>query len=550
MSFSPEKALSRLAAVDNTQQSIQSTSQWCLFHYRHCHDIVTLWLQAFIAPSHTTTTDQSDPNYRLALFYLCNDIVQFAKKKEEKYRCYLDEYSKIMSQVMDIIATDSTNAHLKQKYSRVLDVWRDRTVFTPQFVQSMHKILSSTGSQVDAKTKNVSTVSTTSTASVSRNREHISQQHQPHGSMQQQPHFGKPIPKELEPTVEKYHLLNSLCKSHKDGFTKFNKAANSLLNESKSHDSVSTSTGTTAGNEKKAAELNSILSSLSALSSTPSSLSTLNADAKMQQEEEEDVDIKNEREIVKLQELEALGHNVETEAIKIKELRVQIGAELKKLASELDDWIMLDNGKQSQLQKLISQLSDRRKTLVDEREKVSVFNYDANGDEEENVPKYNDDDNSDSEDDVRRGSDSDSDSDNDRDRDTYKENDKDNDDDDDDDDNRGNGSSLASKSALRKRLLGEGTSQGDEEAITESETKRSKVVTFASDDPETHVYETYSALSKEMEMETETVISENGDAPTTAHATDADADAATDAATEDDASAASADLEALLGLLQ
>ena len=533
MSFSPEKALSRLAAVDNTQQSIQSTSQWCLFHYRHCHDIVTLWLQAFIAPSHTTTTDQSDPNYRLALFYLCNDIVQFAKKKEEKYRCYLDEYSKIMSQVMDIIATDSTNAHLKQKYSRVLDVWRDRTVFTPQFVQSMHKILSSTGSQVDAKTKNVSTVSTTSTASVSRNREHISQQHQPHGAMQQQPHFGKPIPKELEPTVEKYNLLHSLCKSHKDGFTKFTMAANSRLNESKSHDSVSTSTGTTAGNEKKAAELNSILSSLSALSSTPSSLSTLNADAKIQQEEEEDVDIKNEREIVKLQELEALGHNVETEATKIKELRVQIGAELKKLASELDDWIMLDNGKQSQLQKLISQLSDRRKTLVDEREKVSVFNYDANGDEEENVPKYNDDDNSDSEDDVRRGSDSDSDSDNDRDRDTYKENDKDNDDDDDDDDNRGNGSSVASKSALRKRLLGEGTSQGDEEAITESETKRSKVVTFASDDPETHVY-----------------ISENCDAPPTTHATEADADAATDAATEDDASAASADLEALLGLLQ
>lgn len=370
MSFSADKAKQKLSQVNNTQQSIQSTSQWCLFHYRHANEIVTLWKDAFINPDQSI--DQSESNYRLALFYLCNDIVQFAKKKEEKYAPVLHEFSKVMPQILKFIARDTMSTHLKPKYMRVLDVWRDRFVYSSETINKL---------QADLNTLETTTVpiqDKSTTKSVD-----LTSIHQPVANNYQQSNFGPGIPPELTNCVDKYNKLNELYKSYKKNLTNFNKVANSIL------------TDTSGLTGEKETQLNNLLSSLSTLGNV--GLAGINSRNSSTPNTDDSTDL------TKFDQTEALGSQISAQFKEVSELRADIVSELRKIAQELDDWMMLDKSKQTQIEGTLNKIKDKKNSIIQENEKVSVFNYDEN--DEDIIPKYDNDVDSDSDEDKLKDSD-------------------------------------------------------------------------------------------------------------------------------------------------
>ena len=465
MSFSEDKARQKLNQLDNTQQSIQTTSQWCLFHYRHSSDIVALWVTMFLSPDQGI--EQSEPNYRLAMFYLCNDLVQFAKKKEAKYKSYLDDFLQVMPQIIESVASDSANAHLKQKYSRVLDVWRERAVFPNSFIAELQSTLN--GSSAVKTTVAAGNGYGTSTPRNGGGRE-PGHREQPDRAFRIRPNanansdnsttattVGLPqdsdshIPSGLVTTVYKYRALDGLHTSYKASYIEFNKLASKLLIED-------------GGNQaQKTTQLNNLLSSLSSLQkSTPASGGAASGDAAGNGVYES-----TGTELKRLEDAEKLGLSIEAQSKDIAVLRTDLATELRRLASELDDWVMLDRSKQQQIHKLVADVRAKKDELTAERDNVAVYHYGADADDAgENVPAYADDDDNDddSDSDCRKtGSDSDSDS------------DKDEDENEDIHTKRG--------------IADSGADDGDDDTASSSSRKRSKKSVSFANDTETRVFD-------------------------------------------------------------
>lgn len=390
MSFSEEKARQKLIQLNNTQQSIQTTSQWCLFHYRHSKDIVQLWFNMFLYPD--SSIDQSEQNYKLTLFYLCNDLVQFAKKKESKFKSYLKEFSEILPQIIENISSDSTNAHLKEKYSRVLNVWNQRSIFPSNFILNLQNILNNKSSKSIilkeipiTKENNINHNITPNSNIIETNIDN---------------------PKELESVISQYKMLDNLYNSYKSNYIDFNKLVNKILNEY-NNDTISTNNDNN-GNTNGDDQLNTLLSSLSSLQGNNTNISNIdNNDNK--------IDIKNSKinqDLKKINEAKELGIKIESQSNKITKLRTDIATELRKLASELDDWIMLDKGKQFQISNTIKEIENKKLEITKDKEDVSnLNNNDENdmNDDDENIPTYADNDvsDSDSDDGFKNNSDSD-----------------------------------------------------------------------------------------------------------------------------------------------
>ncbi|GAV28169.1 hypothetical protein PMKS-001638 [Pichia membranifaciens] len=361
------------------------------------------------------------------MFYLCNDLVQFAKKKEAKYKSYLDDFLQVMPQIIESVASDSANAHLKQKYSRVLDVWRERAVFPNSFIAELQSTLNGSSAVKTAVGTGNGNGTTTIRNGGRREPERREQQDRafrirPNANANANANSdnsttasttasttGPPqdsdshIPSGLVTTVHKYRALDGLHKSYKASYIEFNRLASKLLTED-------------GGNQaQKTTQLNNLLSSLSSLqNSTPASDAAASGDAAGNGVYES-----TGTELKRLEDAEKLGLSIEAQSKDIAVLRTDLATELRRLASELDDWVMLDRSKQQQIHKLVGDVRAKKDELTAERDNVAVYHYGADADDAgENVPAYaDDDDNDDDSDSDRRKTDSDSDSDKDEDED-------------------------------------------------------------------------------------------------------------------------------------
>ncbi|KAM9923272.1 hypothetical protein OXX80_011606, partial [Metschnikowia pulcherrima] len=78
MSFSPEIFRKKLDALQETQDSIVSISQWVLFHHRHATHLCELWADYTLDNNASAQSKK-----KLSLLYLCNDVVQQARHKRK-----------------------------------------------------------------------------------------------------------------------------------------------------------------------------------------------------------------------------------------------------------------------------------------------------------------------------------------------------------------------------------------------------------------------------------------------------------------------------------
>ena len=297
MSFSVEKAVDKLKKLDLTQQSIQSTSQWCLFHYRHHKEIVAIWLKNLEEISNTK------PERSLVSFYLCNDLIQFSKKNERKFRGFLEEYVKILPKSVKLMrlcvdkeaAGDAAvDAGLTKKYMHVLKVWEDRNMFDRRFITKLMQVLNKGKRVANAAAHEEKSRALASIVSEASGGEKYGIQ--------------AAIPDDLKAVVKKYWQLELLTGKSLDEFTRISTGYNQLVKNSQ--------------NLPEPSEF-----------------------------------------VLKLGKLEQLSSLVVNSIEKVTKSRDSIIAELRKLIGIQEDWKQLDSGKIKKLHTMNSDILGRKKEI-------------------------------------------------------------------------------------------------------------------------------------------------------------------------------------------
>ncbi|GJP87358.1 DUF618 domain protein [Aspergillus niger] len=117
MAYTDDAVKAKLSALNETQEGIVTVAQWVMFHRRHAERTAQLWLQKL--------RDSPAPK-RLNLIYLANEVAQQsrARRKED----FLIAFSPIIAEATAIAYKGSSN-DIQQKLRRVVEVWRQRSIF-------------------------------------------------------------------------------------------------------------------------------------------------------------------------------------------------------------------------------------------------------------------------------------------------------------------------------------------------------------------------------------------------------------------------------------
>jgi len=117
MSFSEDKLLDKLNSLEETQDSIVSTSQWVLFHYRHAERIAPEW-EKYLA--------KAPIQKKLAIIYLANDVVQQSRAKRKTE--FINAFAKLLPRSLSQ-AYKEVPEPVKQKIKKIVDIWQQRRIF-------------------------------------------------------------------------------------------------------------------------------------------------------------------------------------------------------------------------------------------------------------------------------------------------------------------------------------------------------------------------------------------------------------------------------------
>ncbi|KAL2809699.1 RNA polymerase II-binding domain-containing protein [Aspergillus granulosus] len=117
MAYTDDSVKAKLSALNETQEGIVTVAQWVMFHRRHAERTAQLWLQKL--------RDSPAPK-RLNLIYLANEVAQQsrARRKED----FLIAFSPIIAEAVATAYKGSSN-DIQQKLRRVVEVWRQRSIF-------------------------------------------------------------------------------------------------------------------------------------------------------------------------------------------------------------------------------------------------------------------------------------------------------------------------------------------------------------------------------------------------------------------------------------
>ncbi|KAJ4974952.1 hypothetical protein NE237_008126 [Protea cynaroides] len=114
--FNGQILVEKLAKLNNSQQSIETLSHWCIFHRKKAKLVVETWDRQF----HCSPQEQ-----RVSFLYLANDILQNSRRKGSEF---VGEFWKVLPDALtDVIENGDefgTFAAL-----RLIDIWEERKSF-------------------------------------------------------------------------------------------------------------------------------------------------------------------------------------------------------------------------------------------------------------------------------------------------------------------------------------------------------------------------------------------------------------------------------------
>mmetsp|Transcript_15386 Transcript_15386/g.39260 ORF Transcript_15386/g.39260 Transcript_15386/m.39260 type:complete len:359 (-) Transcript_15386:24-1100(-) len=131
-SYSPAVLRSKINKLTGTEEDIQTLSQWIIFHRRrHASTSADLWAQFVLA-------DETDASKLLVLLYLANDIVQVSKRKGQEL---CDAFASVFPRTLPHLYARCGNTSNRKRVARVMQIWREREVFTEKQLQSWTTML-------------------------------------------------------------------------------------------------------------------------------------------------------------------------------------------------------------------------------------------------------------------------------------------------------------------------------------------------------------------------------------------------------------------------
>ncbi|XAR58307.1 hypothetical protein NMG60_11026753 [Bertholletia excelsa] len=115
-SFNSQILVDKLARLNNSQQSIETLSHWCIFHMNKAKQVVETWDRQFHCSPH---------EQRLAFLYLANDILQNSRRKGSEF---VGEFWKVLPDALrDVIQNGDEFG--RNAAMRLIGIWEERKVF-------------------------------------------------------------------------------------------------------------------------------------------------------------------------------------------------------------------------------------------------------------------------------------------------------------------------------------------------------------------------------------------------------------------------------------
>ncbi|CAN6472260.1 unnamed protein product [Victoria cruziana] len=114
--FNGQILVEKLAKLNNSQQSIETLSHWCIFHRKNAKQVVETWDRQF----HCSPREQ-----RVSFLYLANDILQNSRRRGLEF---VTEFWKVLPGALND-ALENGDEFSKNATMRLIDIWEERKVF-------------------------------------------------------------------------------------------------------------------------------------------------------------------------------------------------------------------------------------------------------------------------------------------------------------------------------------------------------------------------------------------------------------------------------------
>ncbi|GAV57480.1 CTD_bind domain-containing protein [Cephalotus follicularis] len=121
----------KLSRLNNSQQSIESLSRWCVLHRKKAKQIVETWDKLF---------NSSQREQRISFLYLANDILQNSRRKGSEF---VNEFWKVLPASLKHVY-ENGDEHGKKAVTRLVDIWEERKVFGSRGQNLKDELLSKT----------------------------------------------------------------------------------------------------------------------------------------------------------------------------------------------------------------------------------------------------------------------------------------------------------------------------------------------------------------------------------------------------------------------
>ncbi|CAL9132041.1 unnamed protein product [Musa textilis] len=115
-SFNGQILVDKLVKLNNTQQSIETLSHWCIFHRNKAKQVVETWQRQF----YCAPRDQ-----RICFLYLANDILQNSRRKGLEF---INEFWKVLPGALNDVFNNGGEFG-RNTVIRLIDIWEERKVF-------------------------------------------------------------------------------------------------------------------------------------------------------------------------------------------------------------------------------------------------------------------------------------------------------------------------------------------------------------------------------------------------------------------------------------
>ncbi|KAM7273538.1 hypothetical protein ACFE04_028202 [Oxalis oulophora] len=113
--FDEQILTEKMSKFNNSQQSIESLSQWCIIHRKKARQIVESWDKLF----------SSQKEKRVSFLYLANDILQNSRRKGSEF---VNEFWKVLPSALKQVYNGGGESG-KKAVMRLLGIWEERKVF-------------------------------------------------------------------------------------------------------------------------------------------------------------------------------------------------------------------------------------------------------------------------------------------------------------------------------------------------------------------------------------------------------------------------------------